>query len=191
MRGAKVFLIICLVIIAGLIFVLWKKAYAPINDADEYLEYYMNQIVPVETGMIEYINREFYRRGLSMSKYKDFSATHYDCMNCYDSLSDKYFRVYLFDAELSLSVKFTTDFSSGKSYCFYVNKKDLSNPIYGTEVNPIPVFNSREILRKKGASSDNSELKYSDMLFDQKQYEQNILAYLTYVMSEDEFKRKL
>ncbi|RAJ20901.1 hypothetical protein [Pedobacter cryoconitis] len=101
----------------------------------------------------------------------------------FDRESKKYFQVTMFD----LFNDFWGTLDDNKVYG-KVNKEDLNDPNLGNKEKPILVFSVKGFDKPMvGINMNRDSVDYTTS---QKQYEYNVLMYLTYAMSKEEFKER-
>lgn len=194
MNSYKPFFFILFVVIFFI--VLYKVSHSPENDADNYYQSYFSKITTTKVLPLKIVDPDYaidythYNTGFSLIGYKAQSGTIY-VFNFQDSISNKYFSLRLFDKDFEIT-HFIREAFIETEINIYVNKNDLSNPAYGTKQNPIPIFNFKGIKEPLRVESDNpgSVNGYKTLEPTQAEYEHNVLLYLKYIMTKEEFKKR-
>jgi hypothetical protein len=176
--------------------VLYKVSHSPENDADKYYKIYFSKIITVKVLPIDRYERSYtvdythYNTGFSLIGYKALSGSIY-VFNFQDSISKKYFSLRLFDKDYQIT-HFIHESLVENENNVYVNKDDLNNPASGTKQNPIPIFSFKGVKEPVRVESDNpgSVNGYKTLEPTQAEYEHNVLLYLKYIMTKEEFKKR-
>jgi hypothetical protein len=176
--------------------VLYKVSHSPENDAQKYYKQYFSKIITVKILPLKIVDPDYaihnthYNTGFTLIGYKALSGSIY-VFNFQDSISKKYFSLRLFDKNFQIT-NFVDESLVGTEVYAYVNKGDLNNPAYGTKQNPIPVFSFKGVKEPVRVESDNpgSVNGYKTLEPTQAEYEHNVLLYLKYIMTKDEFKKR-
>jgi hypothetical protein len=171
-------------------------AYGPENDADKHLPQYLTKITTVKISPIDHyipkysIRDSSYKAGLSLIGYKGLFGKRY-IFRFQDSISKKHFAVQLFDKSMQSTFSLDEELVN-KEILAYVDTYCLSNPLYGTKQNPIPIFSFKGIKEPIRIVSDNpgSVNGYKILEPTQTEYEHNVYTYLRYVMPQKEFKER-
>lgn len=176
--------------------VLYKVSHSPENDADKYYKQYFASITTVKVLPLKIVDPDYaihythYNTGFTLIGYKALSGSIY-VFNFQDSISNKYFSLRLFDKKYEFT-HFARELLVNNEVLAYVNKDDLNNPIYGTKEKPIPVFSYKGIKEpiRISSQSPGSVNGYESIEPTQAEYEHNVLLYLKYIMTKDEFKKR-
>jgi hypothetical protein len=182
------------------IFVLiYNKVTVRNNDGDKYFQLYMQQLIPykivvpqIDTAYNAQLKVEYdsYRAGANPIGFKG-SIGQLMLVSIFDKSSKKYFKIYLCDINRQRTFSLA-DKLEGKEIMAYVNKQDLTDRSYGTQKNPVPVFNFKGTNEKIAVESTdaNNNLVMRSLEPTKLEYEHNVLTYLTYLMSKDAFKAR-
>ncbi len=125
------------------------------------------------------------------NKYNDDAEQYYkEYMNNSYDIEGWYIPFYSVEYKKFLSIMYFVDIS--QMYCLYgrkviltVNRDDMNNPEYGTKENPVPVL--------KDVGVDESIRDYDkdyDKAYMDSFYRENVIRYLKYKMSKEEFERR-
>jgi hypothetical protein len=171
-------------------------SHSPENDAQKYYPQYFGKmtttkVLPVDNYISKYtVLNTHYKAGFSLIGYKALSGTIYT-FNFQDSISQKYFAIQLFDKTMQSTFSLDEELVN-KEILAYVDAYCLTNPLYGTKQNPIPIFNFKGIKEPIRIGSDNpgSVNGYKTLEPTQTEYEHNVYTYLRYVMPQKEFKER-
>lgn len=178
------------------VFAIYKMAYGPENDAKQYYQEYFSTNTTIKISPIDHYESDYsvlfthYKTGFSLIGYKALSGSIYT-FNFQDSISRKFFSIRLFDINDQITHSLD-DQLLNKLVIVYVNKGDLSNPLYGTKQNPIPVFSFKGVKEPIRITSNDpgSVNGYETLEPTQAEYEHNVLTYLRYVMPQKEFNAR-
>ncbi|WP_345952876.1 hypothetical protein [Mucilaginibacter sp. PAMB04168] len=169
------------------------------NDGAKYLQVYLQQIIPykivvpqMSTAYTNQLKVEYdsYRAGANPIGFKGITG-QLMLISIYDKKSRKFFKIYLCDINRQRTFSLA-DKLEGKEILVYVNKEDLTDSDYGTQKNPVPVFNFTGTNEKIAVEStdNNNNLVMRSLEPTKPECEHNVLTYLTYLMSEDAFKAR-
>ncbi|KAF2507623.1 hypothetical protein EYY60_16845 [Flavobacterium zhairuonense] len=190
LRTALVMLII-MGIMNGIInyFFLWE------NDGEKYCKKYIENSRQIKIrvdekgfkgqfGGTNYLKYTIYYKGITGGS-EDYMFL--------DNYSHKYFKIMRFDLKDPSITSGQSLQIDGKELCIKVNNEEINNPSYGTLANPIHVFYYKGIekpIQKYWFSRAENKVVYESIEPTQKEYEYNVIQYLTYVMSGKEFKER-
>jgi len=176
--------------------IFYKVSHSPENDANKYYQQYFDRITTVKALPLKIVDPDYaihithYDTGFTLIGYKASSGSIY-VFNFQDSISNKYFSLRLFDKNFQIT-NFVDESLVNTEITVYVNKDDLNNPAYGTKQNPIPVFSFKGVKEPVRVESNNpgSVNGYKTLEPTQAEYEHNVLLYLKYIMTKEEFKKR-
>lgn len=185
-----------LLFVAVFFYVLYKVSHSPRNDAEKYYQQYFAKIITVKVLPLDNFERHYtvdythYDTGFSLISYKASSGKIY-VFSFQDAASNKYFSLRLFDKDYQIT-HFIDESLVNTEINAYVNKDDLNNPVYGTKQHPVPVFSFKGVKEPVRIVSDNpgSVNGYKTLEPTRAEYEHNVLLYLTYTMTKEEFKKR-
>ncbi|BBA29993.1 hypothetical protein PMEL_200520 [Prevotella melaninogenica] len=80
------------------------------------------------------------------------------------------------------------DISYRKTIRARINKYELNSPRYGSKANPVPVLDYDYDLQRLRSAYDDKEYEYA--FSRPSYYKRAVELYLTYMMSEEEFKER-
>lgn len=140
------------------------------------------RIILPEYGSKHYKNNDVGLETLSFILYQDKGmmdeSLHTPTISFYDIHYKKYFIIMSFG-------DYSYDDWCGKEVKLWVNKEDLNNPEYGTKDNPVPVLQAQGVKSSIRANNRDYDTTYMDSF-----YRNNVIRYLKYKMSKEEFERR-
>ncbi|WP_367866970.1 hypothetical protein [Pedobacter sp. WC2423] len=177
----------------------YNKFTIPKNDAQPYFQTYFNKIIPLtiqipnQSAKAEYrvnTNYKSYKIGGSAIGYKSISGDIL-YVTFFDEVLRKYFKINMFDVDSQNYASFGMLMISRKITA-YVNSDDYKNSKYGTRENPVPIFSFKGIDKKICQFYFDDNDKYIEIRLEPNatEYKHNVLTYLTYIMSEEEFEQR-
>jgi hypothetical protein len=189
--------IIGVIIIFPIFVFIYNKVTVRNNYGVKYLQLYIQEIIPykivvpqIDTAYNDQLKVEYdsYRAGANPIGFKG-SIGQLMLISIYDKNSKKYFKIYLCDINRQRTFSLA-DKLEGKEIMAYVNKEDLRDRSFGTQKNPVPVFNLQGTNEKIAVESTdaNNNLVMRSLEPSNTEYEHNVLTYLTYLMPKDAFK---
>lgn len=165
------------------------------NDAKQIYQLYMNNSDTITDTMPAYESDKYIR---TRSKY--FEDSEYvvndlsfplnsrsdgisntliaQTITFYNSTYKRYFILMLFGYYNGCDI-------FNKEVCLTINKDDMQNPQYGTKENPIPVL--KMIGVNESIRSNNKDF---DTIYMNEFYKNNVIRYLKYKMSKEEFNQR-
>jgi hypothetical protein len=179
---------------------LYNKITVRKNDGEKYFSAFLSQIKPVKLTVPaedsyylseDNIGFDHFRRGASAIGFKGLSGNIIS-VRFREPTINKYLIISVYDVDGQLFYPLS-ELMYGKQINGWVNREDLSNPKYGTKEKPIPVFNFKGIkepIRSYGPDATGSNIIYQSLEPTDKQYRHNVLTYLTYVMTKEEFRQR-
>ncbi|KQO20394.1 hypothetical protein ASF10_17075 [Flavobacterium sp. Leaf82] len=168
------------------------------NEGKKYYQSYINNSVEIKIKISEYEEKGkiygiTFKSGSYLASYSRSGSNNgaMDKLICYSQENKKYFAVTVFDFLFQYGqskFEIIRRILDNKEIFITVNKDDLANPKYGTKENPIPVFNYKGIEKTIMVNVGNDG--YIILEPTQKEYEHNVITYLTYIMPKEEFKER-
>ena len=169
-------------------FFLWE------NNGDKYYRQYIKNSKQIKVRVDEknFDEKFGYTRYLKYTiYYKGISGGSKNYMFL-DNYTNKYFNIMRFDISQQ-GISGTQDkVISNKEIYVMVNNDEIDNPAFGTITNPIHVFSFKGVEKRIEVNKENGKDKMIWISLEptQKEYENNVIQYLTYVMSGKEFKER-
>ena len=158
------------------------------NDAALYCKGYMNDCYEIRVLMPKDASK-LYLNNVDDERFplSEFFDTAYNS-NFFHNPHAEYTSFYCIECKRYLNViSFSAVYGSyvGKNLYLTVNREDMTNPLYGTMDNPVPV------LKAAGVSEPIwFDGRDTDSVFMDKFYRNNVIQYLKYKMPKEEFERR-
>lgn len=176
--------------------VLYKVSHSPANDADKYFSQYFAKVTTVKVLPGDQYESNYtvihthYNSGFSIIGYKALSGKIF-VFNFLDSISNKYFALRIFDKDDQYTHPIRQTLVNTEVFV-YVNSDDLNNPAYGSKENPVPAFSFKGIKEpiNVGENTTASGTTYDSIEPTLEDYKHNVMQYLTYTMTKDEFNKR-
>lgn len=190
---------ICVFVLFPIFVIIYNKVTVSKNDGQKVFNQYYGKIIKfslnvpkVDDPYSDKLQTDFthYRAGASPIGYKAVSGAIIS-VSFFDISKKKYFKINLYDVD-SQQYFGVGNMLEGKTIDAYVNQDDLANPLYGTKVNPIPIFKfkgSTEVIGVESTDKNGKDIVRS-LETNDAEFKHNVLTYLTYSMSKKEFGKR-
>ena len=164
------------------------------NNGEKYVQQYIDESEYVTLHIPEGIKDVTYSAGSIMTGVLMNSTERIrtDSILFYDTTYKKYFCVFVIEPELRDMGRQSSfvgdDISYRKTIRARINKYELNSPRYGSKANPVPVLDYDYDLQRLRSAYDDKEYEYA--FSRPSYYKRAVELYLTYMMSEEEFKER-
>ena len=166
----------------------YKEKYNNNNAAIFYNQYKDNSYI-IKVSMPN-AGSKLYLHNVDREKYPlcEVFDTTYDSRNFFNNPSADYTSFYCKECKkyMNIIAFMNVNGSYGEKELYLtVNRDDMNNPEYGTKDNPVPVLKAVGVSEPIWFSG-----KDTDSVFMDKFYRNNVINYLKYKMSKEEFERR-
>ena len=159
------------------------------NNAAIFYNQYKDNSYIIKVSMPN-ADSKLYLHNVDREKYPlcEVFDTTYDSRNFFNNPSADYTSFYCKECKKYMNIIAFKDVNGSygeKELYLTVNRDDMNNPEYGTKDNPVPVLKAVGVSEPIWFSG-----KDTDSVFMDKFYRNNVINYLKYKMSKEEFERR-